>query len=516
MTAAPTKAAGGRGAVYKKGDLAWYRQRDGSYISAKVLHIIAPTCWRMSSVQLHFVLASANLTEYAGVNVLSSGPCCISRLRGCGVICLIVRTSGTKLCHVHCVSNVLHFFAQVVSVDVTVDPPSYAVDLGGNIRETEAPRLRPRGPGESAPPAENTSGPALPAPHKAGASFGAPGGVSIRATSGSGPVFCADDLAPAAASSADSWTFAGSGYGAGNISVAPVAGTNAEDQEEVFGDFCDADASTATASSGAAQQLVLPNDALPLPTQPVHSSVNGIGAVPHAASIQHGGGGAADASFGALQHMSAPAALPQPCAVSAAAAPLSFASLSAFQPSAPASSSWLTVAQPGIAPSKAAASDTQTAPSAAGPALTGFFDPSSWPAIASAQSSIVSQVPSVSAAAVGGFGDFGDFKAAEWQAPLPAPASAAQASGSCLAAAAHHAPFPGAGKSVPRSESGGGRGVTPASTIDIARDELDFGEGSDGDDFGDFEDAGADAEVSQAQTAALDRWAGFLPCLLNL
>ncbi|EIE25674.1 hypothetical protein COCSUDRAFT_60688 [Coccomyxa subellipsoidea C-169] len=424
MTAAPTKAAGGRGAVYKKGDLAWYRQRDGSYISAKV-----------------------------------------------------------------------------VSVDVTVDPPSYAVDLGGNIRETEAPRLRPRGPGESAPPAETTSCPALPAPHKAGASFGAPGGVSIRATSGSGPVFCANDLAPAAASSADSWTFAGSGYEAGNISVAPVAGTNAEDQEEDFGDFCDADASTATASSGAAQQLVLPNDALPLPTQLVHGSVNGIGAVPHAASMQHKGGGAADASFGALQHMPAPAALPQPCAVRTAAAPLSFASLSAFQPSAAAPSSWLTVAQPGIAPSKAASSDTQTAPSAAGPALTGYFDPSSWPAIASAQSSSAPQVPSASAAADGGFGDFGDFKAAEWQAPLPA----TQASGSCLAAAAHHAPFPGAAKSVPSSETGGGRGVTPASTIDIARDELDYGEGSDGDDFGDFEDAGADAEVSQAQTAALDR-----------
>ena len=40
---------------------------------------------------------------------------------------------------------------QVVSVDVTVDPPSYAVDLGDSVRETEAHRLQPRQAGEAPP-----------------------------------------------------------------------------------------------------------------------------------------------------------------------------------------------------------------------------------------------------------------------------------------------------------------------------------------------------------------------------
>ncbi len=57
--------------------------------------------------------------------------------------------------------------------------------------------------------------------------------------------------------------------------------------------------------------------------------------------------------------------------------------------------------------------------------------------------------------------------------------------------------------------NGGGRGVTPASTIDIAREELDFSEASDEDDFGEFEDAASGytpAEPAAAAGApALDR-----------
>ena len=59
--------------------------------------------------------------------------------------------------------------------------------------------------------------------------------------------------------------------------------------------------------------------------------------------------------------------------------------------------------------------------------------------------------------------------------------------------------------------NGGGRGVTPASTIDIAREELDFSEASDEDDFGDFEDAVSGNRPAGAPAAAgaptLDRCA---------
>ena len=41
--------------------------------------------------------------------------------------------------------------SQVVSVDVTVDPPSYAVDLGESVRETESHRLQLRQAGEAPP-----------------------------------------------------------------------------------------------------------------------------------------------------------------------------------------------------------------------------------------------------------------------------------------------------------------------------------------------------------------------------
>jgi hypothetical protein len=43
---------------------------------------------------------------------------------------------------------------QVVAVDRAVQPPSYAVRVGGSVRETEAERLRPRGPGQAPPASE--------------------------------------------------------------------------------------------------------------------------------------------------------------------------------------------------------------------------------------------------------------------------------------------------------------------------------------------------------------------------
>ncbi|KAK9916034.1 hypothetical protein WJX75_007609 [Coccomyxa subellipsoidea] len=239
MSAASTFSTDGGAALYKKGDLAWYRQRDGTFVPAKV-----------------------------------------------------------------------------VSVDVTVDPPSYAVDLGGNIRETEGPRLRPRGPGDTAPPAAHTPAPALPPVQKPAANFGVPGEVSIHACSGSATVL-GDDLG--------------------------------EDFGEDFGDFCDAEPDAPAAKPAAGQEGPLSNGASS-PLQLNHNSTASSGALP------------------------------------------------------------------------------------------------------------------------------------------PPPAH-----------------FSGAGKSL---EGGGGRGVTPASTIDIARDELDFGDGSDEDGFGDFEDAqsgGAPTDAPSAAVAALDR-----------
>ena len=42
---------------------------------------------------------------------------------------------------------------QVVGVDITVQPPSFAVDLGESVRETEAHRLRTRKAGAAPPSA---------------------------------------------------------------------------------------------------------------------------------------------------------------------------------------------------------------------------------------------------------------------------------------------------------------------------------------------------------------------------
>lgn len=59
----------------------------------------------------------------------------------------------------------------------------------------------------------------------------------------------------------------------------------------------------------------------------------------------------------------------------------------------------------------------------------------------------------------------------------------------------------------PEAAANGGRSVTPASTIDIAREELDFSEASDQDDFGDFEDAVLETAPAAASAPTLDRCA---------
>ena len=399
-------------------------------------------------------------------------------------------------------------------MDVTVDPPSYAVDLGGNIRETEGPRLRPRCPGDTAPPAAHTPAPALPPVQKSAANFGVPGGVSIRACSGSAPV---GDGAPGAASSANSWNPVADSSRAGSVwktsAVAAPAADLGEDFGEDFGDFCDAEADAPAAKPAAGQEGPLSNGASS-PLQLNHNSTASSGALPPPVSMQHRDSGAAGTSFGAFAHMPAPAAHPLAARSGSSAAPLlSFASLSAFRPSAGPPSSLMT-AQEDTAASFTSGADVRTAGRETEAAMSSFFDARSWPATVSGTSAQSSGTPHQSGTAAAVDGDFGDFEAAEWQAPppvAPAPepaghgASAAQLPGSFRAAAAQHAQYPGAGKSL---EGGGGRGVTPASTIDIARDELDFGDGSDEDGFGDFEDAqsgGAQTEAPSAAVAALDR-----------
>ena len=59
-------------------------------------------------------------------------------------------------------------WSQVCSVDASVQPPSYGIELGDHFRETEATRLAPRGSGATPPPqppnsaASRHSGPSLP------------------------------------------------------------------------------------------------------------------------------------------------------------------------------------------------------------------------------------------------------------------------------------------------------------------------------------------------------------------
>lgn len=102
-----------------------------------------------------------------------------------------------------------------------------------------------------------------------------------------------------------------------------------------------------------------------------------------------------------------------------------------------------------------------------------------------------------------GFGDFGDFEAAEWHAA--ASPDAAQAPGPAAGCGHASAKLPGSltGSFGEKPAEAGGRGVTPASTIDIAREELGFGGSSDEeDDFGDFTDACAHFPAAEAPSAA--------------
>jgi len=90
---------------YAKGDAAWYRQRDGIYIEAQVRH---------------------------------------ARREGRRADPSSLRRPPTRAGRA----------PQVVAVDRAVQPPSYAVRVGGSVRETEAERLRPRSPGQAPPAGE--------------------------------------------------------------------------------------------------------------------------------------------------------------------------------------------------------------------------------------------------------------------------------------------------------------------------------------------------------------------------
>ena len=298
--------------------------------------------------------------------------------------------------------------AQVVSVDMTVHPPSYAVDLGGNVRETEAPRLRPRGLREAAPPPAVPPGgntfngvqaPLAP-PQKADASCALPAAVSVFATSGTVPVPVS---VPVGASSAASWPSANCEF---PNNICTSAGAAAEEDED-FGDFCDADVSAASTSSHAAA-VALPNGSSHL--QPDQQSAWDRGQ-PHLAGMQHGSG-TIDASFENWP-LSTPTTLSQAPAAAAAASgsraqvPLSFASFDAFHPAAHGPSS----TQPSTGACGAAVSGMDPLP---GAATSSFVDTASWPAAVPAHSSFLQHGP---AAVVNvGTEEFGDFEAADWQA----------------------------------------------------------------------------------------------------
>lgn len=318
------------------------------------------------------------------------------------------------------------FAAQVVSVDMTVHPPSYAVDLGGNVRETEAPRLRPRGPGEpapppAAPPGGNTfSGEYAPLapPQKGVTSCAPPAAVSVHASSGTAPVPVS---VPEAASSARIWPSANAGVAG---STWRAAGANAAEEDEDFGEFCDADVSVVSAqqadSFGAA--MALPNGAA-LPEAQSHQQSARFSAQPPFAGMQQGSD-STDATTGGFLNLPAPAAPSQAAAAApAAGAPLNFTSFDAFQPAAPAGSSL----KPGKVAYGAAVSGMDLLP---GAAASSFGHPPSWPAAVADNPSLHITVHQLGASAVanGDAMEFGDFEAADWQG-YPASTAASAANG---------------------------------------------------------------------------------------
>lgn len=113
---------------YVKGDLVWYRQRDGKLVEAKV------QAGRAAHLLKLFAFCSTTLP--AGC-----------RLCGCDL------TGGHD--------------GQVVSVDKGVQPFSYGVQLGDHIRETEASRLTRRTASQTAETAYIVSAPRSPSPSSA-------------------------------------------------------------------------------------------------------------------------------------------------------------------------------------------------------------------------------------------------------------------------------------------------------------------------------------------------------------
>lgn len=121
---------------------------------------------------------------------------------------------------------------QVVSVDRTVHPPSYGVELpDGSYRETEAHRLLPRQPGAAPPPAANG--------HHAPGSWAAAAASPFDQPAG-GPAKAAAAVAappPAAVAAA---------------AAGPAAAAAAEDEEDDFGEWAAAGALPLPAAQAAA------------------------------------------------------------------------------------------------------------------------------------------------------------------------------------------------------------------------------------------------------------------------
>lgn len=110
----------------------WYLQRDGTYREAKVRINAQSTTPHNSPV-----LEAADHLSSARI------PFSIERAQ------LLAQRQQRHVAGKQC--RGVPVLSQVVSVDVTVDPPSYAVELGESVRETESHRLQLRQAGEAPP-----------------------------------------------------------------------------------------------------------------------------------------------------------------------------------------------------------------------------------------------------------------------------------------------------------------------------------------------------------------------------
>lgn len=161
--------------TYDKGTDVWYRQRDGTYIEAQV---------------------SLELTR----------------------LCRAGRQPGR--------GSERPMWLQVLSVDRAVQPPSYAVQVGGSVRETEAERLRLRCAGQ--PPPEHE----LPACAAAGAATWRAAGTLPNGAS-------TDAMEPVALPLPPLQLWGPSGSGALQSTANGCAAAPGSPSSDSFGDFAD-------------------------------------------------------------------------------------------------------------------------------------------------------------------------------------------------------------------------------------------------------------------------------------